>query len=142
QNDKEARQKIEDISSRLARGENFAGLAQNFSEDVNTAASGGDLGFVPESNLEKVSPELKRLIQSLPPGVPSKPISTQDGYRILEVISREAAGQRDLNDPRVQQEIHETLLQRKDQLLKAAYYEVQRNASKIVNYLAQSVVDN
>ena len=142
QNEKQAREKIEDISMRLARGEDFATLAQNFSEDPNSAPNGGDLGFIPESNLDKVSPELKRLILSLQPGVPSKPVPSSDGYRILKVISREPAGQRDLNDPRVQQEIHETLLNRKDQLLKAAYYEVQRNASKIVNYLAQSVVDN
>ena len=65
-----------------------------------------------------------------------------DGYRILKVISREPAGQRDLQDPRVQQEIREALLNRKDQLLKSAYYEVARNSAKIENYLAQSVLDN
>jgi len=142
QNDKEARQKVEDIAARLAHGEDFTIVAQSYSEDPNTAPNGGDMGFIPESNLDKASPELKRLILSLPPGVASKPVPTQEGYHIFKVISREPAGQRDLNDPRVQQEIHETLLNRKDQLLKAAYYEVQRNNSKIVNYLAQSVVDN
>jgi peptidyl-prolyl cis-trans isomerase SurA len=65
----------------------------------------------------------------------------QDGYRILKVISKEPAGQRDLQDPRVQQEIRENLLNQKDSLLKAAYYEVQRNSAKVVNYMAQSVVD-
>ena len=74
---------------------------------------------------------------SLQPGVASQPIHTQDGYRILKVISQEPAGQRELNDPRVQQNIRETLLNRKDQLLKAAYYEVARNSAKIQNYLAQ-----
>jgi peptidyl-prolyl cis-trans isomerase SurA len=74
--------------------------------------------------------------------VPSQPIRTQDGYRILKVISREPAGQRDLQDPRVQQNIRETLLNRKDQLLKAAYYETARNGAKIENYLAKSIVDN
>jgi peptidyl-prolyl cis-trans isomerase SurA len=47
-----------------------------------------------------------------------------------------------LTDPRVQQTIRETLLNRKDQLLKAAYYEAARNEAKVVNYLARSVVDN
>ena len=142
QNDKEARQKIEDISGRLQRGEEFGMVAQNYSEDPNTAPNGGDMGLIPETNLDKVSPELKRLILSLPPGVASKPISTQNGYLILKVISREPAGQRELSDPRVQQDISETLMNRKDQLLKAAYYEVARNRSKIVNYLASTVVDN
>ena len=35
----------------------------------------------------------------------------------------------------------DTLLNRKDQLLKSAYYEVARNGAKIQNYLAQSIVD-
>jgi peptidyl-prolyl cis-trans isomerase SurA len=142
QNDQEARQKIEDISARLQRGEDFAMLAQNYSEDPQSAPNGGDMGLIPESNLEKVSPELKRLILSLQPGVPSKPIATPNGYLILDVLSREPAGQRELNDPRVQQDIRDTLRNRKDQLLKAAYYEVARNKSKIVNYLAMSVVEN
>ena len=35
---------------------------------------------------------------------------------------------------------HENLLGRKDQLLKAAYYEAARNEGEVANYLAQSVV--
>jgi len=66
----------------------------------------------------------------------------QDGFRILKVFSKEPAGQRDLNDPRVQQYIRDTLLNRKDQLLRAAYYEVARNRAKIENYLARSVAEN
>ena len=44
-----------------------------------------------------------------------------------------------MDDPSVQQTIRETLINRKDQLLKAAYYEVARNEAKVVNYLASSV---
>ena len=42
----------------------------------------------------------------------------------------------------MQQDIHDTLLNRKEQVLQAAYYEVARNNAKVVNYLAQQVVDN
>jgi peptidyl-prolyl cis-trans isomerase SurA len=42
----------------------------------------------------------------------------------------------------VQQSIRETLLNRKDQLLKAAYYEVARNEAQVQNYLARGVIDN
>ena len=42
----------------------------------------------------------------------------------------------------MQQNIRETLLNRKDQLLKNAYYEVARNGSMVENYLARSVIDN
>jgi peptidyl-prolyl cis-trans isomerase SurA len=137
----EAQTKINDIMARLKRGEDFSMLAQNYSEDPDSAPNGGDMGFIPESTLEKANPELRKLVASLSPGSFS-PIHTQEGYRILKVIAREPAGQRELNDPRVQQNIRETLLNRKDQLLKNAYYEVARNSSKVENYLASSVIDN
>lgn len=142
QNDAEAKTKIVDIEARLKRGDDFGMLAQNYSEDPNTAANGGDMGFVPESALEKANPDLRRMVVSLPPGGVSPVIHTQDGYRILKVISKEPAGQRELNDPRVQQSIRETLMNRKDNLLRAAYYEVARDNAKIENYFARGVSDS
>jgi peptidyl-prolyl cis-trans isomerase SurA len=141
-NDAEARTKIQDIQARLKRGEDFAMLAQNYSEDPETAANGGDRGLVPESAFTNASPELRKLIDSMPPGGTSPIIPTQEGYVILKLISREPAGQRELNDPRVQQSIRNTLLNRKDSLLRAAYYEVARNTAKVTNYLAQSIMRN
>jgi peptidyl-prolyl cis-trans isomerase SurA len=142
QNDAEAKTKILDIEARLKRGEDFAMLASNYSEDPATAANGGDMGFVPESALEKANPELRKMVMALPPNGFSGVIHTQEGYRILKVISKEPAGQRELNDPRVQQSIRDTLLNRKDSLLRAAYYEVARNSAKVENYLARTIVDN
>jgi len=140
QNDAEARTKILDIEGRLKRGDDFGMLAQNYSEDASTAANGGDMGFVPESALDKANLELRKMVTALSPGAFSQVIRTQEGYRILKVISKEPAGQRELNDPRVQQSIRETLMNRKDNLLKAAYYEVARNNAKVENYLARSIV--
>jgi peptidyl-prolyl cis-trans isomerase SurA len=141
-NDDEAGKKIRAIETRLKQGQDFAMLAQNYSEDPASAPNGGDLGNVPESALEKSSPDLRRLVLSLQPGQISPILHTPDGYRILKMISREPAGQRELSDPRVQQTIRENLQNRKDQLLKSAYYENARNESKIVNYLAKSIMEN
>ena len=138
----EAKRKIQALEARLKAGEDFTMLAQNYSEDPNSAQNGGDLGFVPQSAFDKSSPELRKLILSLKPGEISPILPSSDGYRILKVISSEPSGQRELNDPRVQQTIRETLLNRKDQLLKAAYYEMARNEAKVVNYLARSIVEN
>jgi peptidyl-prolyl cis-trans isomerase SurA len=141
----EALQKIQEIEKRIKGGgpdSDFSMLAQNYSEDPNTAPNGGDMGFVPESALEKANPELRKMVMSLQPGAVSPVIRTPEGFRVLKVISKEPAGQRELNDPRVQQNIRETLLNRKDQLLKAAYYEVARNGSKVENYLARGIVEN
>jgi peptidyl-prolyl cis-trans isomerase SurA len=138
-NDAEARQKIQAIESRLKQGEDFAMVAQNYSEDPQSSPNGGDLGFIPESALDKSSPELKRLVLAMRPGTISPILPSPDGYRILKVISNEPAGQRELGDPRVQQTIRETLLSRKDQLLKAAYYSIARNEAKVVDYMASRI---
>jgi peptidyl-prolyl cis-trans isomerase SurA len=140
QNEADAKAKIIDIQAQLRRGVDFSTLAQNFSEDTNTAQNGGDMGFVPQSALDKANPELRKMVMSLQDGAVSPVIHTQEGYRILKVISREPAGQRELNDPRVQQSIRETLLNRKDQLYKNAYYEVARNGAKVINYYAEQIV--
>lgn len=114
-------------------------VAQSYSEDPQTTPNGGDLGFLPESSLDKASPDLRKLVLSLQPGSLSNIIHTPDGYRILKVISKEPAGQRDLNDPRAQQSIREILIERKDQLLKTAYYEMARNEAKVVDFMARQV---
>ncbi len=141
-NEVEAKQKIEDLAQRIKNGEDFGMLAQNYSEDANTTSNGGDMGFVPESTLEKASPDLRRMVMSMAPGTVSTVIHTQDGYRILKVITKEPAGQRDLNDPRVQENIREGLRNAADQLLRNAFYETARNNAKVTNYLAKSIVDN
>ncbi|MFN0166521.1 MAG: peptidylprolyl isomerase [Bryobacteraceae bacterium] len=141
QNEEEARRKIQMIEKRLQSNEDFAILAQNYSEDPSTAPNGGDLGFVPQSALEKAQTELRKIIMSLPPGQISPVLRAAEGYRILKVYSKEPSGQRELNDPRVQQKIRETLLNRKDNLLKAAYYEAARNDAKVTNYLARGIIE-
>lgn len=136
QNDDQAQKKIHMLEARIHQGEDFGSLAQNFSEDAQSAPNGGDLGFVPESALDKASPDVRKIL-NIPPGQVSPIVKTDGGYRVFKIFSREPAGQRALSDPRVQQSIRETLLNRKDQLLRAAYFEVARDEAKVVNYLAQ-----
>ncbi|HEX4136142.1 MAG TPA: peptidylprolyl isomerase [Bryobacteraceae bacterium] len=138
-NEEEAVRKMQALESRLKQGEDFAMIAQNYSEDPATTPNGGDLGFLGESSFDKTSPELRKLVLSLQPGQLSPVIRTPEGYRILKMISKEPAGQRDLSDPRVQQSIRETLLGRKDQLLKTAYYETARNEAKVVNNMSKTI---
>jgi peptidyl-prolyl cis-trans isomerase SurA len=140
--DEGAISKIQNILARIKQGDDFAMLAQNYSEDPNSTQNGGDLGFIPESSLERANADLRKTVMALSPGQTTGVLRTQDGYRILKVISREPAGQRELSDPKVQQTIRETLINRKDQLLKAAYYEVARNEAKVTNYLANRIIGN
>ena len=136
QNEEQAKKKIQMLEARLKQGDDFAMLAQSFSEDPDSAPNGGDMGFVGESALEKADPEIRKLILTLPPGQFSAPTHAGNVWHILKVIQREPAGQRDLNDPRVQQSIREELRTRKEQLLRGAYMEACRNEAQVVNYLA------
>jgi len=138
----EARRKCAVLMDRLNNGADFAQLAMDYSEDPVTAATGGDLGYVPESALSQSDPALKKAVLALRPGQISGVITLRDSYRILKLIAREAPGQRDLADPQVQQSIRDALRNRKEQLLRAAYLATARDDTKVVNYLARQVVES
>ncbi len=149
QNEAEARKKIQMINNRLDSGEDFGTLAMNYSEDTETSGNGGDLGFTPESSLRNTDPVTRDAVSKLKPGQYSpiipvmNPMSKQVvGFRVVKLLAREPAGQRELADPRVQQAIRSQLRDRREQLLKAAYYEVLRDQAKVDNYLAQNVLDS
>ena len=63
-------------------------------------------------------------------------------YVIFKLIDREAAGQRELNDPRVQQTIRAELRQERSQLLKNAYIEMLRDEAHVENYFAEEIFKN
>ena len=58
----------------------------------------------------------------------------------MKLISKEPAGQRELADPRVQQAIHSQIQEHREQLLKAAYYEVLHDQARVSNYYADKVL--
>ena len=62
------------------------------------------------------------------------------GYAIYKLLGREPAGQRELNNPNVQQSIRQGLHESRAQLLKQAYYEMLRDNSKVRNYFAEQVL--
>jgi peptidyl-prolyl cis-trans isomerase SurA len=149
QNEAEARKKVQMIANRLDSGDDFATLAMKYSEDPETSGNGGDLGTVPESGLKGTDPATRDAVMKLKPGQYSpivgvvNPATRQAvGYRIIKLVSKEPAGQRELSDPRVQQAIRSQLHDRREQLLKAAYYEVLRDSAKVENYYAKKVLDS
>lgn len=147
QNETDARRKIQELVNRLDSGEDFATVAMNYSEQPDTSGNGGDMGFLPESALKSDRAAYEH-ISKLKPGqytaispYNDPPTSSHvGGFRIIKLLGREPAGQRDLNDPRVQEAIRQQLHERREQLLKAAYYENLRDEAKVENYLAQGIV--
>lgn len=149
QNDAQAREKIRMIYNRLESGEDFAAVATKYSEDQDTARSGGELGPTPETQLKNTDPATRDAIAKLKPGQFSEVVqitnpATQKvlGYRIVKLLGREAAGQRDLNDPAVQQLIRNQLRNQREQFLRAAYDESLRDNAEIHNYYVEQILKN
>jgi peptidyl-prolyl cis-trans isomerase SurA len=140
-NEAEAQRKVKMLMDRLNSGADFGQLAMDYSEDMNTAGTGGDLGYVPESALNQSDPALKKMVVGLKPGQVSPPIQVKEGYRILKLITRESPGLRGITDPQVQQTIRDTLRNRKEQLLRSAYLATARDEARVSNYLAQQVIE-
>ena len=141
-NEAEAQRKVKMLVDRLNSGADFSQLAMDYSEDMNSAATGGDLGYVPESSLNQSDPALKKLVIGLKAGQVSPPIVLKDSIRILKLVTREAPGLRGLTDPQVQQSIRDTLRNRKEQLLRASYLAVARDDARVANYLARQVLES
>jgi peptidyl-prolyl cis-trans isomerase SurA len=145
--DADARKKIEGLYSRLESGQDFATVAANSSEDPNTAPNGGDMGFARESQL-KTDPAVYAAILKLKPDQFTDVMPVYDagpghkvaGYAIYKLISREPAGQRDLNDPRLRQGIHQQLHDNDKQLLQSAYLEQLEDDARVRNFLAEQIL--
>jgi peptidyl-prolyl cis-trans isomerase SurA len=140
-NEAEAQRKVKMLMDRLNSGADFAQLAMDYSEDMNSAATGGDLGYVPESALNQSDPLLKKMVMGMKPGQVSPPLGLKEGYRILKLVTRESPGQRNISDPQVQQTIRDTLRNRKEQLLRSAYLAIARDEARVRNFLAEQVVE-
>jgi peptidyl-prolyl cis-trans isomerase SurA len=136
----EARRRIDAAHSQLVSGVDFATVAASISEDPNTAANGGDMGFATESQL-KADPAVYAAISNLKPGQFTDVIPEYDtghkvaAFAIYRLLQRDSAGQRELNDPRVQQAIHS-----QKQLLQTAYLETLQDSARVSNYLAEEIL--
>ncbi|MGA8743575.1 MAG: SurA N-terminal domain-containing protein [Terracidiphilus sp.] len=148
-NDAEARKKIQAVRNRLATGDDFGSLAINFSEDPNANSTGGDMGFISESALQQGDPATFAAISKLKIGQVTDvlpiyggagPTQRAIGYAIYKLIGREPAGQRELNNPSVQQSIRQGLRDSHAQLLKLAYEEMLRDDAKVRNYFAEQIL--
>ena len=146
--DADARKKIQTLHIKLDGGEDFGAVAQNFSEEPNTASNGGDMGFIRESQLHGDA-EVYNAISKLKPGQITDVLPVYAGgpsgrrtvgYAIFKLISREPAGQRELNDPSVQQAIRQGLRENHAQLLRSAYLEMLHNEAKVHNYFADEIL--
>ena len=146
QNEADARKKMQMIANRLDSGEDFATVAMNYSEQTGDFAERRRSGIRSRVFTQDRQDRLRRHQQAEARTihgvlVVADPNSHQIyGFRVVKLISKETAGQRELKDPRVQQAIREQLRDRREQLLKAAYYESIRDKATVENYFADEIL--
>lgn len=76
----EGEAKINELRDRLDDGEDFAELAEEYSEDRLSADRGGSLGEIARGDLDRT---LETVIFTLPEGLISRPVRTDRGWFIL-----------------------------------------------------------
>jgi peptidyl-prolyl cis-trans isomerase C len=79
---KEAEDKIKAVIARLKKGEDFAKVAGEVTEDPSGKANGGDLGYFSK---DQMVPEFSEAAFKLENGQISDPVKTQFGWHVIKV---------------------------------------------------------
>ena len=103
----QARQKAQGVLDRVRKGEDFAKLAQEFSDDPGSKDKGGLYDFFGRGSMV---PEFDKASFTLKPGEISDLVETEYGYHIIKVEEQRTAS---LTDQATRQKIVEKLKQEK-----------------------------
>jgi len=100
-------QELENIRQKIIDGEDFAKMANDYSEDPGSAKSGGELGWYGKGVF---AAEFEKVMTEIEPNVISEIFETEFGYHFLEVIdTRNYDMTRDL----IRDEAYQILYERK-----------------------------
>lgn len=78
-------ERLHALRQRIENGDDFAELARGNSEDLVSAADGGDLGWTSPGDMV---PEFDNEMKALAPNQLSQPFETQFGWHIVQVLER------------------------------------------------------
>lgn len=79
------RLRLREIADRLLQGEDFAALAEQYSEDAPSRIKGGDIGWISPGDL---GASIESVLYRMPTGRVSEPIQFGSGISIFEVTDR------------------------------------------------------
>jgi hypothetical protein len=133
-----------EIIAQLRQGGDFAQIAREKSED-QSRVQGGDLGYVSEEDLRQNFPANVAATLMNPEFKTGQilPTPMQGKFYILKLQERSDKDENlTLETPGVRQQVTDSLINARKQLLVQAYAAVAMNDAKIVNNLAQKVVDS
>lgn len=136
--------KANDIIKRLQAGQDFATLAQQYSED-QSKLQGGELGYIAEDDMKQSFPEQLTATLMSPQTDIGKIFTTRMQGK-LYILKLQERVDRDealtLDSPGVRQQVTDQLVNSRKQLLSASYQAIAMNEARVENYLAKQVVDN
>lgn len=145
-NQETANLKAKEIGQRALSGSDFATLAREASEDLQTRSNGGDWRYFTEDELKQTFPAgvadyiMGKMTngQVLPQAIPV------EGKILILKLQRKQETDEDLTleSPGVRQRVTELLINARKDLLWQSYIAMAINEAKVENYLAKNVVDN
>ncbi len=145
-NEADAAMRVKEIQQQLESGggANFAQIAAEKSEDPSRF-QGGELGYFSEDELKQNFPQLASgfMDPKFTVGGITPPLNIGGKLYIFKVQERnEKEENLTLESPGVRQQITESLINARKQLLSASYAAMAMNEAKIENYLAKKVIEN
>jgi parvulin-like peptidyl-prolyl isomerase len=143
----EAKQKIDIIYQQLKSGADFADVARARSEDPSNVR-GGDIGFATEDDLKQngfpTDLVAKFFGAEMQAGSYTEPVRFGSGKWYIFKLKRKQLQTENLtlDSPGIRQQITDALLNQRKQILNAALLEVAMNDAKVVNNLANNMLNS
>jgi parvulin-like peptidyl-prolyl isomerase len=121
----EARKKAQDLLDRIRKGDDFAKLAKENSDDPGSKDKGGEYDFFGRG---KMVPEFDKAAFALKPGEVSDLVETQFGFHIIKVEEKRASA-----DPTADQKVHQQIVDKlKQEKLEARISEISDKSDVVV----------
>ncbi len=112
-----AKARLDDAGKRLkAKGADFAALAQELSDDKDSGAKGGEIGWLAEP---QIAPDIRQAVSGLAKDGLSEPVRLDDGWHLLKLLDTKPAGTAALAE--VRDRLAAQLRQKRGQALRQAY---------------------
>ncbi|HBA65400.1 MAG TPA: molecular chaperone SurA [Methylococcaceae bacterium] len=105
--DDEAKKRLNNLKRRIADGDSFDALARAHSDDKGSALNGGSLDWVAPGALV---PEFEEAMNALAIDEISKPVQTQFGWHLIQVLGRK---QQDDSEDYKKEQVREAIRKRK-----------------------------
>lgn len=122
--DEAAQQEAQEVLAKLTEGADFAEMAAEYSDDIFTAETGGDLDFIEQGTMDPAFDEAAFALKDV--GEMTGVVSTSFGYHIIKLTDFEEGSSTSFEEVR-----DEIVADMREDRVKQAYYELQQQVSEL-----------